>query len=114
MTGLPYFQPFDHRGSFQTQLFACEGKLTQEQAAQIAASKVVIYDGSEAAVDGGVPKEKAGILERKKLKRDNSFWPIKQLVPCYPAVRIWSKSLTRRKRSFIRLDNGDVWEFDPG
>jgi 5-dehydro-2-deoxygluconokinase len=48
-----YFQPFDHRGSFQTKLFAWEGKLTQEQAAQIAAAKVVIYDGSEAAVAGG-------------------------------------------------------------
>jgi len=81
MTGLLYFQPFDHRGSFQTKLFAWEGKLTQEQAAQIAASKVVIYDGSEAAVAGGVPKEMAGILEQKKLKRDNSFWPIKHLVP---------------------------------
>ena len=34
-----------------------------------------------AAVAGGVPKEKAGILEQKKLKRDNSFWPIKHLVP---------------------------------
>ena len=50
MISLLYFQPFDHRGSFQTKLFACEGKLTQEQAAQIAASKVVIYDGSEAKV----------------------------------------------------------------
>ena len=50
MISLLYFQPFDRRGSFQTKLFACEGKLTQEQAAQIAASKVVIYDGSEAKV----------------------------------------------------------------
>jgi myo-inositol catabolism protein IolC len=57
-----YIQPFDHRGSFQTKLFGWQGKLTQEQTAQIAASKQVIYDGFKAAVAAGVPKEKAGIL----------------------------------------------------
>jgi 5-dehydro-2-deoxygluconokinase len=57
-----YIQPFDHRGSFQTKLFGWKGKLTQEQTAQIAASKQVIYDGFKAAVAAGVPKEKAGIL----------------------------------------------------
>jgi len=56
-----YIQPFDHRGSFQTKLFGWKGKLTQEQTAQIAASKQVIYDGFKAAVAAGVPKEKAGI-----------------------------------------------------
>jgi hypothetical protein len=36
-----YIQPFDHRGSFQKNLFGFKGKLTQEQTAQIAASKQV-------------------------------------------------------------------------
>jgi 5-dehydro-2-deoxygluconokinase len=57
-----YVLPFDHRGSFQTKMFGWEGTLTPEQTAQIAAAKQVIYDGFEAAVAGGVPKEKAGIL----------------------------------------------------
>jgi myo-inositol catabolism protein IolC len=57
-----YIQPFDHRGSFQTKLFGWKGKLTEDQTAQIAASKQVIYDGFKAAVAAGVPKEKAGIL----------------------------------------------------
>jgi myo-inositol catabolism protein IolC len=57
-----YVQPFDHRGSFQTKLFGWKGKLNEEQTAQIAASKQVIYDGFKTAVAEGVPKEKAGIL----------------------------------------------------
>jgi myo-inositol catabolism protein IolC len=57
-----YIQPFDHRGSFQTKMFGWKGKLTEEQTARIAAAKQVIYDGFKAALTGGVPKEKAGIL----------------------------------------------------
>jgi myo-inositol catabolism protein IolC len=57
-----YVQPFDHRGSFQTKMFGWKGKLTEEQTAQIAAAKQVIYDGFKAAVAAGVRKEKAAIL----------------------------------------------------
>jgi 5-dehydro-2-deoxygluconokinase len=57
-----YILPFDHRGSFQTQMFGWKGPLTIEQTAQITAAKQVIYDGFKAAIAAGVPKEKAGIL----------------------------------------------------
>lgn len=57
-----YIQPFDHRGSFQSKMFGWKGTLTEDQTATIAAAKQVIYDGFKAAVAGGVPKEKAGIL----------------------------------------------------
>src|SRR5260370_17874572 len=57
-----YIQPFDHRGSFKTKMFGWKGTLTEEQTAQVAAAKQVIYDGSKAALAGGVPQEKAGIL----------------------------------------------------
>src|SRR3981081_3361646 len=57
-----YIQPFDHRGSFQTKMFGWKGTLTEEQTAQIAAAKQVIYDGFKAAIAVGIPKEKAGIL----------------------------------------------------
>jgi hypothetical protein len=57
-----YIQPFDHRGSFQTKMFGWKGDLTPEQTAEIAATKQIIYDGFKAAVAGGVPREKAGIL----------------------------------------------------
>jgi myo-inositol catabolism protein IolC len=57
-----YILPFDHRGSFQAQMFGWKGALTPEQAEQISATKQVIYDGFKAAVMLGVPKERAGIL----------------------------------------------------
>lgn len=57
-----YIQPFDHRESLQTKLFGWKGGLTAEQTAAIIAAKLVIYDGFQAAVAAGVPKEYAGIL----------------------------------------------------
>jgi myo-inositol catabolism protein IolC len=57
-----YIQPFDHRGSFQTKMFGWKGKLSDDQTAEIAATKQVIYDGFKDAIAAGVPQEKAGIL----------------------------------------------------
>ena len=57
-----YILPFDHRASFQTGMFGWTGTLSAEQTERIAAAKRVIYDGFIAAVAGGVPSEKAGIL----------------------------------------------------
>ncbi len=57
-----YILPFDHRGSFQTQLFGWNGRSTLAQAARIAATKRIIYDGFKAAIGAGVPKDKAGIV----------------------------------------------------
>jgi 5-dehydro-2-deoxygluconokinase len=56
-----YILPFDHRGSFQSKMFGWNGALTADQTAQIAAAKQVIYDAFVAALETGVPKEKAGI-----------------------------------------------------
>jgi myo-inositol catabolism protein IolC len=57
-----YILPFDHRGSFQTKMFGWKGDLSPEQTAEIASAKAVIYDGFKAALEGGVPKDRAGIL----------------------------------------------------
>ena len=43
-------------------MFGWHGDLTATQTAEIAAAKQVIYDGFRAAVEAGVPREKAGIL----------------------------------------------------
>jgi 5-dehydro-2-deoxygluconokinase len=59
---LLYILPFDHRGSFQTKMFGWKGTLTPEQTAQVAEAKQVVYDGFKAALAGGVPVDKAGIL----------------------------------------------------
>jgi myo-inositol catabolism protein IolC len=57
-----YILPFDHRGSFETKMFGWHEPLSQEQTAQIAGAKQVIYDGFKEAIRQGVPKERAGIL----------------------------------------------------
>ena len=57
-----YILPFDQRESFQTKMFGWEGTLSAAQTAEIAAAKQVIYDGFEAAIAGGAPKEHAAIL----------------------------------------------------
>src|SRR5437773_866876 len=57
-----YVLPFDHRGTFQKNMFGWTGALTAAQTAEIAAVKEVIYDGLKSAIAGGVPKEEAGIL----------------------------------------------------
>jgi myo-inositol catabolism protein IolC len=57
-----YILPFDHRGSFQTKMFGRQSPLSDAQTAEIAGAKRVINDGFLAALAGGVPREKAGIL----------------------------------------------------
>lgn len=57
-----YILPFDHRGSFQTKMFGWTGPLSPDQTAQIAATKQVIYDAFRAALESGVPAERAGVL----------------------------------------------------
>jgi myo-inositol catabolism protein IolC len=57
-----YILPFDHRGSFVTKMFGWHGVLTPAQTAEIAAAKRIIYDGFRAAIAGGAPKNKGGIL----------------------------------------------------
>ena len=57
-----YILPFDHRHSFVTGVFHWQEPLAPEQVAEIVASKQVIYDGFKAAVDEGIPHNRAGIL----------------------------------------------------
>jgi myo-inositol catabolism protein IolC len=57
-----YVLPFDHRATFSKTMFGWEEPLSTEQTAQITSFKEVIYDAFKAAVAGGVPQERAGIL----------------------------------------------------
>ena len=57
-----YVLPFDHRATFSKNMFGWKEPLTREQTAEVAAAKTVIYDAFKAAVAGGVPKARAGIL----------------------------------------------------
>jgi hypothetical protein len=64
-----YVLPFDHRGTFQKNMFGWTGAITPAQTAEIAAAKAVIYDGFKAAIAAGVAKEKAGILVDEQFGR---------------------------------------------
>jgi 5-dehydro-2-deoxygluconokinase len=57
-----YILPFDHRGTFQKNMFGWSGALSSDQTAKIAAMKQVIYEGLKQALAGGVPRNEAGIL----------------------------------------------------
>jgi len=65
-----YMLPFDHRESFATKLFGWSGDLSVEQAAEITAAKRVVYDGLQAAVHGGAPREHAAILADERFSAD--------------------------------------------
>ena len=65
-----YILPFDYRSSFELKMFGWGEDLTPEQTAEIVAVKQVIYDGFKAAVEAGVPKEKAGILVDEQFGAD--------------------------------------------
>jgi 5-dehydro-2-deoxygluconokinase len=64
-----YFLPFDHRSSFEHQLFGWSGALTPEQTAQIVASKQVIYDALLEAIDDGVPLARSAVLVDERFGR---------------------------------------------
>jgi len=57
-----YILPFDHRGSFQTKMFGWKSPLSEAQTAEISRAKEIIYDGFNATLANGLPKEKTGIL----------------------------------------------------
>ncbi|HEY7406421.1 MAG TPA: DUF2090 domain-containing protein, partial [Candidatus Angelobacter sp.] len=57
-----YVLPFDHRATFRAKMFGWKEPITAEQTKQISEFKNVIYDALKAAVAGGVPREKAGVL----------------------------------------------------
>jgi 5-dehydro-2-deoxygluconokinase len=57
-----YILAFDHRVSFETEVFGWKTSPGIAPAAEIAAAKRMIYDGFQAAIADGVPREKAGVL----------------------------------------------------
>ncbi len=57
-----YVLPFDHRHSYGAEVFGFHEPMSADQIAVVAASKQVIYEGYQAAVAAGAPREKSGIL----------------------------------------------------
>ena len=57
-----YLLAFDHRGSFERDLFGATEPVSDEVRSGIIAAKEIIYDGFIEAVRRGVPNEAAGVL----------------------------------------------------
>lgn len=53
---------FDHRGSFVSTLFGIEGAPTAEEAARIADTKSVVFEGFLRALEGDVDRTSTGVL----------------------------------------------------
>jgi myo-inositol catabolism protein IolC len=60
--GRLYILAFDHRGSFQKKMFGITGDPNPEETETISDAKRVIFEGFRSAVDGGAPKDAAGVL----------------------------------------------------
>jgi myo-inositol catabolism protein IolC len=84
--GTLYIVAFDHRGSFQKQLFGIGGEPTEEEADRISDAKRVIWEGVERALADGVPRDAAGALVDERFGADIA-WAAKQrgLVLAMPA-----------------------------
>jgi myo-inositol catabolism protein IolC len=57
-----YILAFDHRGSFQKKMFGISGAPTAEQTETISDAKRLIWEGFLVALEGGAPRDAAGIL----------------------------------------------------
>ena len=68
--GSLFILAFDHRGSFQKKFFGITGEPNADETATIADAKTVIYEGFQKAVDGGAPRDAAGILVDEQFGAD--------------------------------------------
>ena len=68
--GALFILAFDHRGSFQKKFFGIEGDPDPDQTATIADAKRVVYEGFAKAIEGGAPKDAAGILVDEQFGAD--------------------------------------------
>jgi len=57
-----YLLPFDHRHSYISEMCHFTPPLSADEHAAVTDSKQVIYEGFQAAIAAGVPRERAGIL----------------------------------------------------
>ena len=60
--GKLYILAFDHRGSFQEQLFGMTGEPNEEETRRVSDAKRVIFEGLTRALGDGIPPDAAGAL----------------------------------------------------
>ncbi|HQT90312.1 MAG TPA: DUF2090 domain-containing protein [Acidiphilium sp.] len=106
-----YILPFDHRSSFERDLFGWHHTLLPEQVNKVIEAKAVIYDGFKQALSMGVSGDEAGILVDPQFgasiladARDNG------ILTCMP--------VEKSSQAEFQFDQGDryaeaIEEFDP-
>jgi len=57
-----YILPFDHRGTWEAELFGWPDPMNIAEMTVVEVAKQIAYDGFKAAIAAGVPREKAAIL----------------------------------------------------
>ena len=97
-----YVLPFDHRGTFQKNMFGWSGTPTDEQTAKIAAMKRAIYDGFQEALAEGVPQAKAGILVDEQFGADILRDAAPRLRHGLPGREEWARRVRLRVRGGLR------------
>ena len=68
--GSLFILAFDHRGSFQKKFFGIAGEPNAEETATIADAKTAIYEGFQKAIEGGAPRDAAGLLVDEQFGAD--------------------------------------------
>ena len=68
--GTLYIVAFDHRGSFQKQLFGITGESSEEDVERVADAKRVIWAGVQRALDKGASPEITGALVDEQFGAD--------------------------------------------
>jgi myo-inositol catabolism protein IolC len=106
-----YVLAFDHRGSFEKNLFGFTGPPVPDDAARITDAKTVIFEGFVAALDDGAPREAAGLLVDEQYGSDIARRARKEGLTLAMPVE-------KSGQPEFDFDNGDrfgehIEEFDP-
>jgi myo-inositol catabolism protein IolC len=67
--GRLFILAFDHRGSFK-KMFGVSGDPTDEEYAKLRDAKRIVFEGFQAALEQGVPKDAAGVLVDEEMGAD--------------------------------------------
>ena len=109
--GKLYILAFDHRGSFQKKMFGIQGDPSPEETETIVDAKRVIYEGFLKALDGGAPRDAAGILIDEQFGADVAREASKeQLVLAMPVEKSGQDEFDFQYGSDF---GGHIEEFDP-
>lgn len=97
-----YILPFDHRSSFEKDLFGFHPPLSAEQATTVRESKAVVFEGFKLALARGAPRAAAGILVDEEFGADVlRAAKAESVVTCAP--------VEKSGQAEFHFEYGDAW-----